>query len=182
MADYETLFPGRFLKSADLAARDATVTIKAVVGEEIDGKDKVVISFEGTKKQWVCNRTGAEALKLMFGRETNGWLGKKVTLYRMMMKDPFGGDDAPEIGAIRVRGSPEIDKPMSADVKRGRKTLKISVRPTGKPPAAAAKPNGTANGNGQHAATTQTPAPSEPSPEDLAEIARREAEQSGDPF
>lgn len=166
MADYETLFPGRFLKSADLAARDATVTIKSVVGEEIDGKDKVVISFEGTKKQWVCNRTGAEALKLMFGRETNGWLGKKVTLYRMMMKDPFGGDDAPEIGAIRVRGSPEIDKPMSAEVKRGRKTLKISVRPTG---------NGAAKTNGNGKATTK---PAEPTEEEKAAAIAAEFRQS----
>lgn len=170
MADYETLFPGRFLKSADLAARDATVTIKSVAGEEIDGKDKVVISFEGTKKQWVCNRTGAEALKLMFGRETNGWLGKKVTLYRMMMKDPFGGDDAPEIGAVRVRGSPEIDKPMSAEVKRGRKTLKISVKPTGKAPAKPA-----ANGK---PATAKSGEPSEE--EKAAAIAAEHAQSASD--
>lgn len=162
MADYETLFPGRFLKSADLAERDATVTIKTVVGEEIDGKLKVLISFEGTKKQFVCNRTNAEAIRLCHGRELNEWVGKRITLGRVMMKDPFGGDDAPEIGAIRVKGSPDLAQAISAEVKRGRKTLKISVRPTGGKPLAAAKPNGKAA------------ASSEPSEEEKAAILEKE--------
>jgi hypothetical protein len=109
----------------------------------------------------------------MFGRETNGWLGRKVTLYRMMMKDPFGGDDAPEIGAIRVRGSPEIDKPMTAEVKRGRKTLKISVRPTGTP--AAAKSNGKPAATPAPSSPTAT-ASSEPTEEEKAAIAAAEFE------
>jgi hypothetical protein len=134
--DYEELFPGRFLKAADLKGQAATVAIKSVVGEEIDGKDKCLVSFEGAKKQLVCNRTNAEAIKLMFGRNTDGWIGKRVTLFPVQIKDPFGDGDTI---ALRVVGSPEIDKPMSAEVKRGRKTLKISVRPTGKP---APKSNG----------------------------------------
>lgn len=167
MADYEALFPSRFLKSADLAERDATVAIKSVASEEIDGKDKVIMSFEGTKKQFVCNRTNAEAIRLMLGRDYTTWIGHRITLGRIMMKDPFGGDDAPDIGAIRVRGSPEIDKPMTAEVKRGRKTLKISVRPTGggKPAAKAPAP-----GNGK--------ASGEPSEEEKAAILQREREQA----
>jgi len=98
----------------------------------------------------------------MFGRETTNWLGKRVTLFPLTMKDPFGDGDTL---ALRVRGSPDIDKPMTAEVKRGRKTLKISVRPTGK---GAAKPNG----------KPTPPRPSEPSDEEKAAIAAAERAQS----
>lgn len=179
MADYETLFPGRFLKSADLAERDAIVTIKSVTGEEIEGKAKAIMTFEGTKKQMVLNRTNAEAVRLMFGREMKDWIGRKITLTRRMMKDPFGADDAPEVGAIRVKGSPEIDKPMSAEVKRGKKTLHVKVVPTptkGTPP----KSNG---GNGGAKPETppsspQTPSNGEPSEEEKQAILAKEFEQA----
>lgn len=169
MADYETLFPGRFLKSVDLAERDATVTIKTVVGEEIDGKQKVIITFEGTKKQFVCNRTNAEAIRLIHGRELNDWLGKRITLGRVMMKDPFGGDDAPDIGALRVKGSPDLAQAITAEVKRGRKTLKISVKPTGGKPATA-KPAT----NGKVAAPAKPAASSEPTDEEKEQILENE--------
>lgn len=134
--DYEVLFPGRFLKGADLAGKETTATIKSIVGEEIDGKVKAIIAFEGAKKQFVCNRTNAEAIRLILGRETNAWIGKRITLAGVTMKDPFGDG---EVCALRVVGSPDLTQPLSAEVKRGRKTLNIKVRPTGKP---AAKGNG----------------------------------------
>jgi hypothetical protein len=135
---YEELFPSRFLRSVDLKGRDATVTIKAIKGEEIEEKMKAIVSFHETKRQWVLNRTNAEALKLMWGPECDDWLNKKVTLYPAAMKDPFGDG---EITAIRVRGSPEITKAMNAVIQRGRKTIKVAVIPTGKKGAAsAAKP------------------------------------------
>lgn len=149
--DYETLFPGRFVKSADLLGKDVTLIIRHVKAEKIDDKQKAVIGFEGTSKEMVMNRTNAEAIKLMFGRETNDWIGKRVTFFPATIKDPFGDG---EVGALRVRGSPEITKAMSATVQRGRKTIKVSVVPTGKP---------VTNGNGKPKATVaQTPVPEVP--------------------
>lgn len=162
--DYEILFPGRFLKAADLKGQAATVAIRAISSEEIDGKEKALVSFEGTKKQMVLNRTNAEAVKLMFGRETDGWLGKRITLYPMTIPDPFAGGDTI---ALRVVGSPEISQPMSAEVKRGRKTLKISVKPTGAKPA----PKAAANGK---AAAPKAPASSEPTDEEKQQILEAE--------
>lgn len=164
--DYETLFPGRFIKAVDLKGKDVTLTIASIAAEEIDGKTKAVITFEGTKKQLVLNRTNAEAVKLMFGRETNDWLGKRITIYPATIQDAFGG--GADIPATRVRGSPDISKPASAAVQRGRKTLKVSVVPTGKP---AAKPAT----NGKH-----PPKPAEPSAEEQAEIAANEFKQAAD--
>lgn len=165
MADYESLFPGRFIKSADLQGKDVTLTIKSVKAEEIDDKMKAVIAFENTKKQMVMNRTNAEAIKLCFGRELDNWVGKRITIYPAAMKDPFGDG---EITALRVRGSPDITKPASAEVKRGRKTLKVSVVPTGKP---AAKPSS----NGKPAVKSN-----EPSEEEKAAAIAAEYQQAAD--
>jgi hypothetical protein len=141
---YETLFPSRFIRSADFAGKDVTLTIAKVFSEDIEDKSKAIMAFEGTKKQLVLCRTNAEACKLMWGPETDDWLGKRLTLYAAIIKDPFGDG---EITATRVRGSPELERPLSAVVQRGRKTIKVSVQPTGQKKAApaAAKP---ANGNG----------------------------------
>jgi len=173
--DYEVLFPGRFLKAADLKGQDVTVAIKSIAAEEIDGKEKAVISFEGAKKQMVCNRTNAESIKLMFGRETNNWIGKRITLYPLTMKDPFSDGDTI---ALRVRGSPDISQPMSAEVKRGRKTIKVSVKPTGQR-AAPPKGNG-GGGNGvKPPATTPPPATNgEPSEEEKQAIYAAEQAQA----
>ena len=127
--DYEKLFPGKFLKSADFGGRDVTLTIIEIHAEDIDDKPKAIMSFEGTKKLMVLNRTNAEALKLMFGRETEKWVGKRITFFPATIKDPFSDE---MITAIRVRGSPDITKNASATIQRGRKQLKVSVIPTGK--------------------------------------------------
>jgi hypothetical protein len=128
MSDYETLFPGRFLKAADFDGRDVTYTIRTVRAEAIEDKDKAILTFSEVKKSMVMNRTNAEAIKLMFGRETNDWVGRRVTFFPAGMADPFTGE---RIIAIRVRGSPDIKAPASAIVKRGRKDIKVSVVPTG---------------------------------------------------
>jgi hypothetical protein len=145
---YETLFPSRFIRSADFAGKDVTLVILKVFSEDIEDKSKAIMAFEGTKKQLVLCRTNAEACKLMWGPETDDWIGKRLTLYAAVIKDPFGDG---EITATRVRGSPELERPLSAVVQRGRKTIKVAVQPTGQKkaaPAAAAKP---ANGNGKPA-------------------------------
>lgn len=168
--DYETLFPGRFIKAVDLKGKDVTLTIVSIAAEEIDGKTKAVITFEGTKKQLVLNRTNAEAVKLMFGRETNDWLGKRVTIYPAVIQDAFGGGG--DIPATRVRGSPDISKPMNASVQRGRKTIRVAVQPTGRPPAK--------NGNGKAQPTPPSPsAPPEMTEEEKKAAIQAEFEAAG---
>jgi hypothetical protein len=127
--NYELLYPGRFVKAADLMGKDVTKTIKAVRIEELEGeggaKIKALVRFEGAKKEWVMPRTCGEALKLMFGTETDKWVGKRVTLFPTRVES-FGE----EVDAIRVRGSPDIKERMTAVIPRGRKTIKVDVSPT----------------------------------------------------
>lgn len=120
--DFELLFPGRFIKSQQFNGRDVTMTIKAVVLEELEGikgkQQKGLVSFEERPLQWVLNRTNASALKAMFGRETNAWVGKRVTLYPAPFRDMSTGEDTT---AIRVRGSPDISKDMTFELALPRK-------------------------------------------------------------
>lgn len=171
--DYETLFPGRFIKAVDLKGKDVTLTIASIAAEEIDGKAKAIVTFEGTKKQLVLNRTNAEAVKLMFGRETNDWLGKRITIYPATIQDAFGG--GADIPATRVRGSPDIMKPLTASIQRGRKTIRVAVQPTGKAPAK--------NGNGKAQPTPPPPsAPPEMSDEEKQAAIQAEFDASSDPL
>lgn len=161
--DYELMFPGRFVKGADLQGRDVTLTIKSVTIEKMEsGKEKEskgIVAFIERDKELALNRTNAEALKLMFGRETDTWIGKRVTLFPMKMKDPFSDAEEPEeILCIRVRGSPDLVAPKSATIPRGRKVLKITVKPTGKGAAPAA------NGNGKPAAAPPAAPATPPAP------------------
>jgi hypothetical protein len=131
MPDYELMFPSNYLKAADLDGNQVTVKIARVGREKVERKDesapeeqKAIIRFEGKKKGMMLNRTNAEAIRLMFGRDTKAWTGKQVTLAPIEIDDPFGDG---RIFCLRVIGSPEIDGPMSDKVKRGRKTIHVKV-------------------------------------------------------
>lgn len=136
--DFDQLYPGKFMKAGEFQGRDLTLIISDVKLEELgDGKEaetKVVVSFANTKKKLVMNKTNATCLKLMFGRNTDDWLKKKVTFYPAPIRDPFTGEDTI---AIRVRGSPEIPQTMECQATLGRKAVKFKLYKTGQP-----QPNG----------------------------------------
>jgi hypothetical protein len=147
--NYEQLFPGRFLKGVDFDNKEYTLTIKSVDKEKIKDKWKAIISFEKAEREFVCNRTNAEAIALMFGTETDAWCGKRITLHAPVLRNPFTKSKTPQ---IRVKGSPEITQAMSADIERGEQVIRVRVVPTGK---------GVANGNARRAAPPPRPSPSE---------------------
>ncbi len=105
----DLLYPSRYLRGADLMGRDATVTIAAVTVEEVARAGGVkerrpCVRFEGKEKSWIMNRTNAKTVAKLYGKFTDAWVGKRITLF----DDPtvrFG----PEVtGGIRVR--PEVPK------------------------------------------------------------------------
>lgn len=137
----DSLIPGRFIKAVDLGstlAAEPTFTITAVVLERVPdiknpGKEVVkgIVGFRDIEQGWVMNRTNVECIKAMFGPETDGWMGKRITLCQEAVKMPKGPD---ELG-IRVKGSPDIDREIVAEWKPARKS-KQSRRlvPTGSRP------------------------------------------------
>lgn len=157
---FDDLYPGEYIQASDLKEQDRTLKIARVRGEILEGikgpKLKCIITFEGAKKEFVANRTNGEALKLMFGVETDNWITKRVTLYPTTTE--VGGET---LECIRVRGSPDITAPMDALIKRGKKKLKIHVIPTGQKQATG-KPPPAAAGNGS--GSSPPPAPRTPPP------------------
>jgi hypothetical protein len=145
--DARLLVEGDFLRAAHFRERDLTLVISQVQMEELTDKNnkkknKGTVSFSNTAKRWVCNRTNLTCMIAMFGVETAGWLGKRVTLYMAPFKDP---DTKEEIGCIRVRGSPDLQAEKTVEIKLPRRkpfTMKLQrtavgqQRPAPTPPQA----------------------------------------------
>lgn len=117
--DFDQLYPARFLKAGLLGGKDVTLTISAVKIEDLEGQKgtetRGIMSFEKTKKQLVLNKTNGLCIKGMFGRDTGEWVGKRVTFYPAAIQ--FEDNDI----AIRVRGSPDIEKDIQVEIKLARK-------------------------------------------------------------
>jgi hypothetical protein len=130
--DFDRLFASKYLKAGEFQKRDVTLTISGVRLEELDGAKgkemKAIVSFRETPKQLVLNKTNGLSLKAMFGRETDQWTGKRVTLYPAEIK--FEDSDL----AIRVRGSPDLTDTVTFELKLARKKPRtVMLTKTGAP-------------------------------------------------
>jgi hypothetical protein len=143
-------FLGTYITAAELVGKEPTLTIGRVTLEKVESlkatddagagkmKDRVIVYFKESKSErgWLLNRTNAECIKELWGRETDNWLGHKVTLYTTPVR--VGPKVEP---GIRVKGSPELDKPRTFDLKLPRKKpTPMTLVPTGKTKPADAPP------------------------------------------
>lgn len=132
--DFDQLYPGRFMKAGEFrdgkgALVDVTLTIKKVELDELEGKKgketKALMTFQETEKALVLNKTNGTAIKAMFGRNTDAWIGKRVSFYPANIQ--FEDSDL----AIRVRGSPDLQGQIQIDTMIGRKKYKATLVRTG---------------------------------------------------
>lgn len=138
---YEQLYPGRFLKAAELLGKKVTLTIDDVDMEELEGdggekRAKAIVSFKETEKKLVLCKTNGICLRDMFGKVIAGWIGKRVTLF----EDQWNGEPA-----TRVWGSPDIAEDLEVEIalprrRPFRKTMHKVVRGGGAAQHAAAAP------------------------------------------
>jgi hypothetical protein len=148
--DFDELYPNRFMKAGEFKGKDVTLTITKVILEELAGKvgpeKKGILCFARTTKQLVLNKTNGLCLKALFGRNTDEWIGKKVTFFPAEIQ--FEDNDL----AIRVRGSPDITAPVTFELKLARKKPRmVTLQPTGSVKVTPAK-----------TAAAQPPAPAKP--------------------
>jgi hypothetical protein len=67
--------------------RDFTLEISAVRGQKVKskenpkGKGKPVLSFKGAEKYLIAGAVNCQTIEGMYGSDTDGWLGKSITLY-----------------------------------------------------------------------------------------------------
>ena len=105
--ELSTVFGGDSLKAADLQGHEPTVTIERVEMKKFDSGNKLVIAFEGKKKALVCNKTNANRIAHAYGTNTDGWIGKELTLFTDLVD--FQGK---AVEAIRVRAKKTAPAPQ----------------------------------------------------------------------
>lgn len=136
-------FLSQYISAAELVGKPpVTMTIGRVTLEKVESmkigddegkgkeKDRVIIYFENSKsgRGWLLNRTNAECIKELWGRETDAWIGKRITLHAQNVR--VGPKMEP---GIRVLGTPEITEPKQFQLKLPRKKpIPMTLLPTGK--------------------------------------------------
>jgi hypothetical protein len=146
---WQAMFRGDYVTAAEMGDARPTLTIAGakvvrLAGEDGREKDKGVVTFRETDRGWVICKTVAACLGAMFGDETDGWVGKRVTLYATEVA--VGREK--KLG-IRVVGSPDLAKPVEAEIRLPRKRpFKMKLIPTAAGPAPVAHDGEQADENG----------------------------------
>jgi hypothetical protein len=108
---YDQLYPGRFIKAAELLGKKVTLTMIDVELEDLEGDDgkktKCVITFKESPKKLVACKTNGLCIRDMFGKELANWMGKRITIF----EDVWNGEPC-----IRVWGSPDIAEELEVTV------------------------------------------------------------------
>ena len=87
-----------FLKAEDLKGKPVKLIIASIRMEDLGDKTKPVMSFEGTNRELVLNKTNGQSIAAMYGEDSDDWMGKQITLYPT--KVDFSGR---QVDAIRVQ-------------------------------------------------------------------------------
>jgi hypothetical protein len=79
----DELFPSRWIKSSDIGSTAKIATISKIDFELVgqDQEKKAVVSFQNTTKRLILNKTNAQTLANLYGKEIMSWVGKRITLY-----------------------------------------------------------------------------------------------------
>jgi hypothetical protein len=165
--NWKLMFKGDYMAAIEFGNRQfggeiASVKLCKLEGDDGRQKEKGVVYFKGNDKGWVLCKTNAMCLAAMFGEDTTTWVGKRVTLYATMVS--VGKEKQP---GIRVKGSPDLTKPIPVTIKLPRKkAFTVTMQPTGK----------------GGAAPVPEPAPEEPSDEEMAAASALADAQGGEPI
>ena len=102
-------FPSQYLKWEDIDSKEPTVVISGAEIELLGEDRKLVLQFQGRQKRMVCNRTNANVIEHSYGSDTDGWIGKEITLFVVPVQ--FQGK---MVNGLRVRAptKPAPGKPV----------------------------------------------------------------------
>jgi hypothetical protein len=108
MPHWKSMMDRDYIFAFDLQGQDVTVTIARVTAGELVSQGgrkakKPVCFFEGKEKGLALNATNCKTIAALYGNDTDGWRGKKVTLYPTTTS--MGGET---VECIRIRpGQPK---------------------------------------------------------------------------
>lgn len=111
--NFNNLFPSDYLKSGDIEDGDTMVlTITGLemreIGQGDSAQEKPVLFFEEVEKGLVLNKTNATTITEMYGPETDGWTGKKITLFPTQVD--FQGKSTMALRVKLIRKNPSANK------------------------------------------------------------------------
>jgi hypothetical protein len=99
MALVSAEFPSKYVKAADLKGKPVTKTMTYAEREKFgNGESGFVLHFKNEERGFVLNKTNSFVISEAYGDDTDGWRGRKVTLYPT--KVTYAGK---EVDGIRVR-------------------------------------------------------------------------------
>ena len=93
------VFAGEYLAAADLDGEDHSVVIESVTEKKFDDGNKLLVTFQGWEKGLVANKTNSGRIAMLYGDETEEWVGREIVLYEDLVD--YQGKT---VKAIRVRG------------------------------------------------------------------------------
>ena len=92
----DLLFPGKYLKGAELEGKTIIVTIDRIdprqelamkkKGGGVEKEMKPVLYFVGKKKGMVMNKTNGQRIAALYGKEVKEWIGKSLLLHTEKVK------------------------------------------------------------------------------------------------
>jgi hypothetical protein len=100
--DMSQAFASKYLKAEDLQNREVTVTMDRVETEEFKESNrsvtKYILYFQNKQKGVVLNKTNFSNISSIYGKNSDGWVGKPVVLFSVWTD--FQGKS---VQAIRIR-------------------------------------------------------------------------------
>lgn len=146
--DFGELYPGRFIKALGkemgFGKSKPLFTIANVLADELEGRKgterKIIVTFKETAQAWILSKINGVALKTMFGKNVNDWIGKKVCLYATDTIAPFPAAKGDDRYCIRVYGSPDIAGDLTYEFAMPRKKEPLVITLYGPKKGKAAEP------------------------------------------
>jgi hypothetical protein len=94
---------GKYIRAADLVGKDLTLKISNVGEVEFNrdggGTDrKILVGFDGHDQGLLLNKTNTDALVLLFGDDTAGWIGETIRLSPARVAFKGGVVDTVKVG------------------------------------------------------------------------------------
>lgn len=104
--DINSVYGGDSLKAADLQGHEVAVIIASVDTKKFDNGNKLILKFQGKKKELVCNKTNANRIAFAYGPNTEGWIGREITLYADMVDFQGSMREAIRVRAVKPQQAP----------------------------------------------------------------------------
>ncbi len=162
--------PSKYLNATDVGNGVFKLTVVSVVMEKMenDGAMKPVMSFQGAQKSMPINATNWDNMAVVYGDESDNWIGKQIEMYTEATRMPNG---TPTRGVrIRPVAGSDTATAMQAQAPLGQSTGPVTAGEEMGP-----QPGNMPGGPGEQAAaqTVSQPLPTDPAdldPDDSSSI------------